>query len=292
MSAQPVHFTSNGVRLQADLYLPYLPDDAADLVSAVAYGPGFGGVKEMLIPSYATPLSRAGVAVLAFDYAGFGSSDGEPRQHMDLDAQQQAYRDALDYLAAHPRIDAERLGLFGTSMSGGHALAVAATDARVRSTVVLIPFTGLDVSAQPAELITAIEDAATRMAAGEPPQMIPTSGKPGEIAVMNSDGAWEWTQRMTAGAPTFRNEISLASLRNVINYHPAANLSALCTPVHVVLAADDAITPAAAARKTLQPISSVEILEFPQTHFELFDDHLQETIDLTTRWFTADLLSR
>lgn len=288
MSTQTIGFPSDGVRLEGDLYLP---EDATGPVPAVAYGPGFGGVKEMLIPSYATALREAGIAVLAFDYAGFGSSEGEPRQHLDLDAQQQAYRDALDYLSTHPDIDAERLGLFGTSLSGGHSLAVAATDARVRSTVVLIPFTGLDVSAQPAELITAMEGAASGMAAGEPPQMIPSSGKPGELAAMNSDGAWEWTQRMAAGAPNFRNEVTLASLWNLANYHPATDLSALSTPVHVVLAADDAITPAAAARRTLEPISGVQILEFPQTHFELFDDHLEETVDLTTRWFTADLLA-
>lgn len=288
MSTQTIDLLSAGVRLKGDLYLP---DGAAGPVPAVAYGPGFGGVKEMLIPAYATTLSQAGIAVLAFDYAGFGSSEGEPRQHMDLDAQQQAYRDALDYLSTRPDIDPERLGLFGTSMSGGHALAVAASDARVRSTVVLIPFTGLDLSAQPAELVTAMRDAAARMAAGEPPQMIPSSGKPGEIAAMNSDGAWEWTRRMAAGAPTFRNEVTLASLWNLANYHPTTDLSALRTPVHAALAADDAITPAAAARKALEPIPGVEVVEFPQTHFELFDEHLQETIDLTTQWFTADLLS-
>ncbi|MFD5199039.1 alpha/beta hydrolase [Streptomyces sp. NPDC058375] len=287
MSTHTIEFPSGGVRLKGDLYLP---DGAVGPVPGVAYGPGFGGVKEMLIPAYAKALNQAGIAVLAFDYAGFGSSEGEPRQHMDLDAQQQAYRDALEYLSAHPDIDAERLGLFGTSMSGGHALAVASTDARVRSTVVLIPFTGLDLSTQPAELVTAIEDAAGRMAAGEEPQMIPSSGKPGEIAAMNSDGAWEWTQRMTADAPTYRNEVTLASLWNLANYYPATQLQAISAPLHVVLAADDAITPVGPARKALEPVVGVEIVEFPQTHFELFDDHLQETIDLATRWFTADLL--
>ncbi|NKQ54404.1 alpha/beta fold hydrolase [Amycolatopsis sp. K13G38] len=289
MSTRTIDFASGGVRLKGDLHLP---DDATAPVPAVVYGPGFGGVKEMLIPSYAKALNRAGIAVLAFDYAGFGSSEGQPRQHLDLDAQQQGYRDALDYLIACPGIAPGRLGVFGTSMSGGHALAVAATDARVRSTVVLIPFTGLDVSAQPAELLTAAEEAATRMASGEPPQMIANSGKPGELAAMNSDGAWEWVGRMAADAPTFRNVVTLASLWNVANYHPATDVFDISTPVHAVLAVDDGITPAAAARKALEPISGVEIVEFPQTHFEFFDHHLHETVDLTTQWFTADLLSR
>ncbi|MFF7073137.1 hypothetical protein [Streptomyces pseudovenezuelae] len=53
--------------------------------------------------------------------------------------------------------------------------------------------------------------------------------------------------------------------------------------MHAVLAADDAITPAAAARRALSTVAHLGVVEFPQTHFELFDSHLQETIDLTTR---------
>ncbi|MGV9802020.1 alpha/beta hydrolase [Mycobacterium sp. NPDC003449] len=281
-----VTFPSDDLRLAGDLYLPDRTDRP---LPAVAMAPGFGGVKEMLMPPYAAALNTAGIAVLVFDYANFGGSEGEPRQHMDLDAQQRAYRHALDYLAAHADIDATRLGVFGASMSGGHALAMAATDPRVRSTVVLIPFTGLDVSAQPAELLTAIEDAAKRMSAGEEPQMIASTGKPGDFAAMTSDGAWEWMEQMTADAPSYRNEVTLASLWNLANYRPAEALSAISTPVHAVLAADDAITPAAGARQALRPIAHLDVVEIPQTHFELFDEHLQETIDLTTGWFTDDL---
>ncbi|MFJ9377257.1 hypothetical protein [Streptomyces sp. NPDC101455] len=64
--------------------------------------------------------------------------------------------------------------------------------------------------------------------------------------------------------------------------------SGISTPVHAILAANDAITPAAAAREALIPITHLDIFEVPQTHFELFVDHLQETIDVTTRWFTTD----
>ncbi|MGC0397994.1 pimeloyl-ACP methyl ester carboxylesterase [Streptomyces sp. SAI-126] len=119
--------------------------------------------------------------------------------------------------------------------------------------------------------------------------MIATTGKPGEVAAMTSDGAWEWMERMTADAPTYRNEVTLASLWNLANYHPADNLDFIACPVHAVLATDDAITPAPAARRALSPIGQLEVVEIPQTHFELFTDHLRETIDLTRRWFAHDL---
>ncbi|MFB7436493.1 alpha/beta hydrolase [Streptomyces microflavus] len=281
-----VTFDSDGVRLAGDLYLPVDPDGQ---IPAVVMAPGFGGVKEMLMPPYAASLNEAGIAVLAFDYAGFGHSDGAPRQHLDLNAQQSAYRHALDYLATRPGIDDTRLGVFGTSMSGGHALAMAASDPRVRSTVALIPFTGLDTSLLEPCLLAALEEAARRQTAGEEPQMIASTGKPGEIAAMTSDGAWEWMKSMTADAPSYRNEVTVASLWNLANYRPTGNLAAIAGPVHAVLASHDAITPAAAAREALAPVQQLDVVEIPQTHFELFTDHLQETIDLTTRWFNRDL---
>ncbi|MDH6455330.1 MULTISPECIES: alpha/beta hydrolase [unclassified Streptomyces] len=286
MAFMPVTFASDSLQLAADLYLP---DSTSTPVPAVVMAAGFGGVKEMLMPPYAAALNEAGIAVLVFDYACFGSSEGEPRQHMDLDAQQRAYRHALDYLTGRPDIDRSRLGVFGTSMSGGHALALAASDTRVRSVVALIPFTGFDSSGLDPSVLDMFEDAARRQAAGEQPAMIATTGKPGEVAAMTSDGAWEWMERMTADAPTYRNEVTLASLWNLANYHPADNLDFIACPVHAVLATDDAITPAPAARRALSPIGQLEVVEIPQTHFELFTDHLCETIDLTRRWFAHDL---
>ncbi|MDX6741449.1 hypothetical protein [Actinocorallia sp. A-T 12471] len=139
---------------------------------------------------------------------------------------------------------------------------MAASDARVRSTVVLVPFAGLDTSdlgpeilgpeilgpeILGPEILGMFEDAALRQAAGQPPEMIAGTGKPGDHAVM--------------------------------------------TTVHAILATDDAITPASTARRALSPIEHLDIVEIPQTHFELFTVHLPETVDLTTRWFTDDLTS-
>lgn len=287
MPTSDVTFRSQGLQLAADLYQP---TEEKRPSPAVVMGPGFGGTKEMLFPPYAESLSTAGIAVLSIDYANFGSSEGEPRQHMDLSAQQRAYVDGLTYLETRDDIDSSRLGVFGSSMSGGHALAVAASDARVRSVVALIPFTGLDVPDELMPLIQAAEQASKGLEAGEEPQMITSHGQPGEFAAMNSDGAYEWMEQMSATAPTFRNEVTLASLWNLFNYHPTDDLSTISAPVHAVLATADKITPASAAKKAFQAVKNVETVEIPETHFELFGDHLQETIDLTTQWFSSDLL--
>jgi diguanylate cyclase (GGDEF)-like protein len=57
-----------------------------------------------------------------------GESDGEPRQHIDPCKQIADYRSAVDavsYLEEfHADLDAERIGIWGISYSGGHVLAV------------------------------------------------------------------------------------------------------------------------------------------------------------------------
>ncbi|MET0287000.1 MAG: alpha/beta fold hydrolase [Polyangiales bacterium] len=288
MIREPVSFSSAGVRLQADLYRP-----ARGLaVPAVVTAPGFGGVKEMLIPRYAEALARAGIACLAFDYAGFGASEGAPRQHVDPPAQARAFRDALDALAVHPAIDAARLGVWGTSLSGGHALVTAADDARVRACVALIPFVGVPPVPEPRYAYEVARDA-LRRALGRPRSRIAAAGAPGSRAVMRSDGAAAWMQAMTRDAPSYRNEVTVASLWNMARYTTASAARTLTVPTRVVLATRDTITPAARVRAAFAGRSgpTLDFVEFPETHFELFEQHLDATVTLTVDWFTQHLLA-
>jgi pimeloyl-ACP methyl ester carboxylesterase len=91
------------------------------------------------MPYYAEAFAAAGIAALVFDYRNLGASDGEPRQHLDPWAQVRDYRNALSFLERHEDVDAGRLGVWGISYSGGHALILGATDPRVTCLVSQIP---------------------------------------------------------------------------------------------------------------------------------------------------------
>jgi len=54
--------------------------DRYDSRPVVVMGHGFGGTKDSGLEPFADRLSRAGLDVLAFDYRGFGASEGTPRQ--------------------------------------------------------------------------------------------------------------------------------------------------------------------------------------------------------------------
>ncbi|WP_256966562.1 alpha/beta hydrolase, partial [Pseudomonas aeruginosa] len=121
-----VEFCSEGVALRGWLYLP----EARAERPAIVMTHGFSGVKEQYLDRYAEVFAAAGFVVLLYDHPNFGDSDGEPRQEIDPVMQRRGYRDAITWLGAQARVDASRIGIWGTSYSGGHVLEVAALDRR------------------------------------------------------------------------------------------------------------------------------------------------------------------
>ncbi len=89
----------------------------------------------MYLEPFARRFAQAGIAALVFDYRYLGASGGEPRQRIHPRDQIEDYRSALTWLSLQPEIDADRLGVWGTSFSGGHVLHVAAHDPRVKAVV-------------------------------------------------------------------------------------------------------------------------------------------------------------
>jgi uncharacterized protein len=126
----PLPFFSNGYRLDADLHLP---DDhgARAPYPVVVAASGYQGLKVIHPERFARALAPRGYAVLAFDYRGFGLSEGERGrlvpQEWTLDL-----RAAVDRVAAHPQCDAARIALLGWGLGGGCVVAEAADDPRVK----------------------------------------------------------------------------------------------------------------------------------------------------------------
>lgn len=130
MRTVPLPFFSNGYRLDADLHLP--DDDGAGApYPVVVAASGYQGLKVIHPERFARTLTPRGYAVLAFDYRGFGLSEGERGrlvpQEWVLDV-----RAAVDRVASHPQIDAQRLALLGWGLGGGVVVSAASDDPRVK----------------------------------------------------------------------------------------------------------------------------------------------------------------
>jgi fermentation-respiration switch protein FrsA (DUF1100 family) len=130
----------DGVTLRGWLLLP---QSDADQVPGVVMAHGFSAVKEMRLDRFAEVFCDAGLAVLVYDHRNFGASDGEPRQQINPWAQARDYRHALTWLGNRPEVDPGRLGVWGSSYSGGEVLVVGACDQRVKAVVANVAFAGL-----------------------------------------------------------------------------------------------------------------------------------------------------
>lgn len=129
-----VSFTSGGLRLVGDLFLPDESPHAAagGLPALVLTGP-LSGVKDQVVGIYANGLAEHGFVTLAFDHRNFGDSEGEPRQHEDSAGKLADLRDAVTYLAGRSEVDADRVGMVGVCLGGSYAVRAAAFDPRVRA---------------------------------------------------------------------------------------------------------------------------------------------------------------
>ena len=106
----------------------YLRDGTPTPIPAVVMAHGFSGVKEQYLDDFAEVFAKAGLATLVFDNRNFGASEGEPRQEIDPIQQVRDYRHAITFARTLPEVDRDRIGVWGTSYSGGHVLMVGAID--------------------------------------------------------------------------------------------------------------------------------------------------------------------
>jgi pimeloyl-ACP methyl ester carboxylesterase len=135
-----VEFSSEGATLRGHLYCDR---ESTRQRPAVIMSHGLSAtINGMTADRYAEVFRDAGFAVLLYDHRNFGISDGEPRQQINKWTQARGYRDAIDFLAMRPEIDAARIALWGDSMSAAEVMVVGAIDPRVKAIVAQVPACG------------------------------------------------------------------------------------------------------------------------------------------------------
>lgn len=121
----------------------YKPDNAEGSLPCLVMAHGFSGTKEMGLDTFAAYFTaNLPMACLLYDDRGFGSSEtrpGQPRHEIIPAEQISDYSDAITYAQLRPDVDSDKIGIWGSSYSGGHVLVVGATDRRVKTVVTQVP---------------------------------------------------------------------------------------------------------------------------------------------------------
>ena len=125
---EEVTFYSEGTKLAGDIYLPDAPTEAPR--PGIVLVGGYTYVKEVNGPAFGEAVIDAGYAAIAFDFKGWGSSDG-PSNRLDPYGRVWDAHAALTVLAQREDVDSDRIGVIGWSYGGATATWLAAIDPRV-----------------------------------------------------------------------------------------------------------------------------------------------------------------
>ena len=262
----------------------YEPEGAPAPGPAVVMAHGLGGVRQGELERYAARFCAAGLRVALFDYRTFGDSGGWPRQVLSVEGQQVDWRAVIAHARAAETVDADRVGLWGSSFSGGHVQALAAADHQLGAVVAQAPLA--DAKADPSPLghtLRLVRSALIdlgRKARGRAPYYIGLSGHPGDLAVMTTpDAMGEGTRLQPAdGDTTWDNRLAARSLWEMKDFRPGLTAGDIRCPILYCLADGDLVTPVKPVLAAAGRAPKSELVRYPIGHFEIYRDPWFETV--------------
>jgi fermentation-respiration switch protein FrsA (DUF1100 family) len=283
-----------GVKLRGWLYVP--PGEGRRPAITMAHG--YAGVKEQGIEPFAKAFAEAGFVVLLHDHRGFGASEGTPRQDVDPWRQVTDWRRAISYLESLDVVDPKRIGLWGTSYAGGHAIVLGATERRLRCVVAQVPtISGYEQGLRriPPENVHLIEEMFAEddraQLRGEPPRrQAVVSADPAVPASYRAKDAIDfYLQPVPEGA--WENHVTVRSTRAARMYEPGQWIARVSpTPLLMVVATRDTITltdlELAAYERALQPKRLVTI---EGGHFDPYLGGFKTSSAAAVEWFRQHL---
>ncbi len=297
---QDVTFPCQGLKCAAWYYVP---DGmrADEKRPAIVMAHGFSAVKEMLLDNFASKFADAGFVVLVFDYRFFGESEGEPRGRLLWPEQIQDYRDAITWVSLRNEVDPDRIGVWGTSYSGGHVMFLAAYDRRIKAVVSQVPvsdvwdtyFEAMPVDQRNGFLGWLASNRADAVANGNV-NYITVAAPEDQPSVWPLKEWHDAFMRLSRDAPTWKNGITVESLETHITYEPAAPIHRISpTPLLMIVASDDVITPTQASTNDFEKAGEPKkLVVVPGRHFDAYEGPAHERFaGPAVQWFQRWLMN-
>lgn len=253
---------------------------------------GWGGVQDALTLPFYEPFQEAGFAVMTFDYAGWGASEGTPRNVINPWQREREVEGALRHLRDQTAVDPDRIVLWGTSFGGGHVVRVAAKHPELLGAITQVPM--LDGMAAvkavpPLRMLRFGVSALFDLVRGKRnPYYVPVVAPPGEWASMDRDGAAEAMQKGLADlleaegpeAATYDNRVAARSLLTMGAYRPFKSLRNVNVPILVVGATRDTVAPFVEKKIRELNNANIQIEKLDANHFDpYFDPALSTNLD-------------
>ena len=284
LNFRTANIMSEGTRMAAEVYTPKSVGTAKLPVVIMCHG--WGGAASGLRRE-AIDISRAGYLVVVFDYRGWGASDSrliltgpapkekrnnrftaevlEVREVVDPLDMARDLLNAIHWVHGEPQADTARIGLWGSSYSGGHVVWAAARDHRIKALVSQVG--GMD--SRPLAVSLDANAVATKRTRGEIGYPAPRVQQVGKLF----------------GGPIVEKMIDYAPVED------AARVSPQCAQLYIIAAneelfdnRDNAIKAHSLAKGPKKLVSIPGI-----THYGVYQQARQQATTLAIEWFNQYL---
>lgn len=278
--AERVDFRSGGTRCAAWLTRPPGPGTHP----AIVLIHGLGATHDMALMRYEQHFAAAGITTLAFDYRNTGASSGSPRQHISMKQQRDDVVAALTYLRSLPDVHDGRIGLWGTSLGGMHALAVAARMPEVAATVVQCPIVhgpaaarrlGLGASLR---MAPAIVDDGLRILRRRPRRYVPIVGPPGSLAMVTVAGAESGWQSTVDPGGYFDNRIVASDALGIVGASSLRHVRHIRSPLLVCVCERETLMDPRYAELAARRAPRGEARHYDSDHFDIYHRPLLDRV--------------
>jgi dienelactone hydrolase len=287
-----IDFFSRKTRCGAWLYLP----QGIERPPVVVMAHGFAAEKDFRLPAFAEVFAQRGLSVFVFDYRNFGTSDGKPRNLVSPRRHRADWEAAIAYVRTLAEVDADRIGLWGTSFSGGHVIVTAAGDKKIRAVVSQIPFVDGVSSARLLGMKFILKATLAgmrdlfRVVTFRKPYTVPVVGEVDTFAIMNTPGAMEGFLSIAPKDSPWENRCPARILLSVSLYRPITAASKITCPVLYVIAQKDNLIPASRVERTAARTKKSEVVRLDVGHFEPYvGDVFERVVKIEADFFEKHL---
>ena len=266
-------FPSHGDHCSAWLYLP----DGVAKPPLVVMAHGFGGMKNCGLEPYAELFAEQGLAVLLFDYRGFAESEGTPRQLISPRRHVEDYHAAIAWAREQKDINPDKIALWGTSFSGGHAIVAAAQDPKIAAISIQVPFVSGISSSTPSVIqngpgyffkavFSAFRDL-WRAATAREPYLVQVYGAPDEFAVLNTHDTKAGYESLIPPGLEVENATPARIFLTLVLYRPIRWAGRVKCPALVIAGENDSLIPIEGVKKAAAKMKQPEFISLPLDHF-------------------------
>ena len=288
---QAVTYYSEGAKISATLYRP---DGAGSgrRVPCVVLCHGFTGIKELILPDYAHRFAAAGFAALAFDYRGFGASEGKRGRLLWRD-QVQDVRNSITFAQTLDGVDPERIGLWGTSYGAANVICTAGIDPRPKCVVAQVGFGdgGRRMKQRSPEELAPLRQMISnerrkRVLTGESTMVDP-------FMILADPESKAFFEDASKDLPGLKTQITLETLEAILEYEPEQVVDRIAPRALLLLAAElDAVTPADEFRSVFARAGEPKKLVILPgiRHYEIYrGEPLERSAREAVDWFNLHL---